>query len=100
MFGRPTYEEVRDEIRYLDRGRMREAIAVSDIVEWTDHDDPWIKWVTIYRRDGVAVQWPDPQSQLEALLYRVVPERESRRRAAEPGATDNPDDAQRLREDH
>ena len=74
--------------------RFYEGIRVDGF-----RDGMWLKFQASFIIDRNADSWISAET--EWLCYsegRIVKVKE--KKAVQPGATDNPDDAQRLREDH
>ena len=68
----PAYQIRHDSVVCSLGESSEEKIRLADIVEWIDHNDPWVCWVTIRLNDGSEVVWRDADCQLEQLLYSVA----------------------------
>ena len=83
--------------------RVVQAVPVIQFIEKIRvlgvRDGMWLKFQASFMTDKNAEKWVSAET--EWLCYsqdRILKVEEEK--AAQPGATDNPDDAQRVREDH
>jgi len=97
-----TYERFGGDLELVSqmRGLVKERNALAHeafVLSPAEHDSPEFLVARAKELDALNVTLSSIVRQLHSELKRLI---SLGKNTAEPGATDNPDDAQRLREDH